>query len=69
MSVTTQAHEGIETPYTDFHNLNLDVTTQAHEGIETTVESGTPTQIVRNNSSPWGHWNTISKQKLQQQEE
>ena len=40
LAVTTQAHEGIETPRMNWTQpLCLPVTTQAHEGIETKVDS------------------------------
>ena len=35
LAVTTQAHEGIETPFPVINQLLLLVTTQAREGIET----------------------------------
>ena len=37
LAVTTQAHEGIETPQMSLFPHPNKVTTQAHEGIETTV--------------------------------
>ena len=38
LAVTTQAHEGIETPIADVTFYSSRVTTQAHEGIETSIE-------------------------------
>ena len=35
LAVTTQAHEGIETPHLAVKLCTAYVTTQAHEGIET----------------------------------
>ena len=35
LAVTTQAHEGIETPDLGVFDWETKVTTQAHEGIET----------------------------------
>ena len=35
VTVTTQAHEGIETYATSHVSVSTPVTTQAHEGIET----------------------------------
>ena len=37
LAVTTQAHEGIETPHCSQQVWLRTVTTQAHEGIETIV--------------------------------
>ena len=52
LAVTTQAHEGIETPTASKKSDLGEVTTQAHEGIETTSIRVENHSISRNNSSP-----------------
>ena len=41
--------------------LKKTVTTQAHEGIETNAWEASVALYLRNNSSPWGHWNFVGK--------
>ena len=51
LAVTTQAHEGIETPVPRTSTDSVTVTTQAHEGIET-ILIDLDVCHWRNNSSP-----------------
>ena len=58
LAVTTQAREGIETLSDILEAEAPQVTTQAREGIETQIPRDVRMSTSRNNSSPWGHWNT-----------
>ena len=51
-SVTTQAHEGIETRRSQSGVFPCRVTTQAHEGIETLLPLLHSKFLLGNNSSP-----------------